>query len=161
MDDMATWSDVVRDAPEFAKAVQERFDAHRHKTLATLRRDGGPRISGIEVTFADGELWLGMMYGSRKASDLLHDSRLALHSATVDPKMADGDAKIAGRAVEVTDHATVDAFIGPTGEEPPEPFHLFRVDIKEAVLIRIGDPPDHLVIETWRENEGLQRVERR
>jgi pyridoxamine 5'-phosphate oxidase-like protein len=158
---MATWSDVVRDAPEFAHAVQERFDAKRHKTLATLRRDGAPRISGIEATFSEGELWLGMMHGSRKASDLQRDPRLALHSATWDPEMADGDAKIAGRGIEVTDQATIDAFVGTTGEKPPGPFHLFRVDVKETVLIRIGDPPDHLVIETWRENEGLRRIDRR
>lgn len=158
---MAAWHDVVSAAPEFAKAVQERFDAHRHKTLATLRKDGSPRISGIEASFVDDQLWLGMMHGSRKAIDLRRDPRLALHSATVDSEMSDGDAKIAGRAVEVTDRAAVDAFVESSGEDPPAPFHLFRVDIAEVALVRVGDPPDHLVIESWRENEGLRRIERR
>jgi hypothetical protein len=163
---IATWNDVTRAAPELAAAVQGRFDAHRHKTLATLRADGSPRISGIEASFRDGDLWLGMMPDSRKAKDLLRDPRLALHSSTADPEMADGDAKLAGRAEEITDQETFDWFAGQEreekGEVPPEPFHLFRVEIDEIVLTTLGgDPPDHLVIETWRDRRGLSRVERR
>jgi Pyridoxamine 5'-phosphate oxidase len=162
---MATWNEVTKAAPELAAAVQGRFDAHIHKTLATLRADGSPRISGIEASFRDGEVWLGMMPDSRKARDLQRDPRFALHSATVDPKMADGDAKLAGRAIEITDQSTIDWFAGQEGEEKgeaPEPFHLFRVDVEEIVLTTLGgDPPDHLVIETWRERRGVSRVERR
>jgi Pyridoxamine 5'-phosphate oxidase len=163
---VATWNEVTKAAPELAAAVQRRFDAHIHKTLATLRADGSPRISGIEASFRDGEVWLGMMPDSRKARDLQRDPRFALHSATVDPKMADGDAKLAGRAIEIIDQGTIDWFAGLEGEEkgeaPPEPFHLFRVEVEEIVLTTLGgDPPDHLVIETWRERRGVSRVERR
>jgi hypothetical protein len=163
---VATWNDVTKAAPALAAAVQGRFDVHKHKTLATLRADGSPRISGMEASFRDGELWLGMMPDSRKARDLQRDPRFALHSATIDPELADGDAKIGGRAVEVTDPATFEWFIGKEqeekGEEPPEPFHLFRADIDEISLVTLGgDPPDHLVIETWRERRGVTRVERR
>jgi hypothetical protein len=163
---VATWNEVTKAAPELAAAVQQRFDANIHKTLATLRADGSPRISGIEASFRDGEVWLGMMPDSRKALDLQRDPRFALHSATVDPKMAGGDAKLAGRAIEITDQTTIDWFAGQEGEEkgeaPPEPFHLFRVDVEEIVLTTLGgDPPDHLVIETWRDRRGVSRVERR
>ena len=78
---MARWAEVASSAPDFATAVREVFDAHRHKTLATVRRDGAPRISGIEASFADGELWLGMMGGSRKALDLLRDPRIVVRNA--------------------------------------------------------------------------------
>src|SRR2546429_4283378 len=44
-----------------------------------------PRISGIEVEFAEGEIFLGLMPGSRKLYDLERDPRLALHSPTDDP----------------------------------------------------------------------------
>jgi hypothetical protein len=157
---------VSKAAPELAAAVQRSFDAHIHKTLATLRADGSPRISGQEVSFRHGEVWLGMMPESRKAHDLQRDPRLAVHSATVDSTMAGGDAKLSGRAVEVTDQETFDWFVGQErdekGEEPPEPFHLFRIDVDEIVLTTLGgDPPDRLVIETWREDRGVSRVERR
>lgn len=163
---MATWEQVTASAPEFAGAARAIFDAHRHKTLATLRKDGSPRLSGIEATFRDGDLWLGMMGGSLKALDLRRDPRMALHSATVDPPddptAFTGDAKLAGRAIEVTDQATIDALAASAGgEQPPGPFHLFRVDVTEVVVVRVGDPPDHLVIELWREGEGLKRMQRR
>ncbi len=161
---MARWEDVEEEVPDLARAVKARFDAHRHKLLATLRRDGSPRISGTETTFADGELWLGMMPNSRKALDLRRDPRMALHSGRLDLDMADGDAKIAGRAEDVSaaeDLARFRRWAAEGGEIPPGPFHLFRVDLTELVLTRVGDPPDHLVIESWHPGEGLQRVERR
>ncbi|HYV60577.1 MAG TPA: pyridoxamine 5'-phosphate oxidase family protein [Acidimicrobiia bacterium] len=157
---------MTKAAPELAAAVQRSFDAHIHKTLATLRADGSPRISGQEMSFRAGNVWLRMMPDSRKGRDLRRDPRLAVHSATVDSSMAGGDAKLAGRAAEVTDRETFAWFVGrerdEKGEEPPEPFHLFRIDVDEIVLTTLGgDPPDHLVIETWRERRGVSRVERR
>jgi hypothetical protein len=140
---------------EFADRVRRVFDSHRHKVLATLRRDGSPRVSGIEVEFTDGELVMGMMPGSVKAQDLRRDPRLSLHAASEDPPQDDpgrwlGDAKIAGRAVEVA---------APANED--EPAHRFKLDITEVVLTRVGRPADHLVIESWHEGRGLDRIERR
>ena len=163
---MARWEEVEGAAPELAAAVRARFDAHRHKTLATIRADGAPRISGTEATFVGGNLWLGAMPGSRKALDLQRDPRLALHSSTADETMAEGDAKLSGRAIQVDDPAAAQALLRaqqPGTEEPVSPgaFHLFRVDVTEIALVRIGDPSDHLVIERWSERGGYRRVERR
>ena len=143
--------------------MQARFDAHRHKVLGTLRADGSPRLSGIEVTFRDGDLWLGMMPDSLKALDLRRDPRLALHSATVDPELVEGDARISGRAVEATDAGAMTALVeGDARHEDGAPAgHVFRVDVTELMLIKIGDPADHLVIESWHDGRGVERVERR
>jgi Pyridoxamine 5'-phosphate oxidase len=160
---MATWSEIEASAPELAGRARAAFDAHKHKVLATLRRDGSPRISGIEADFADGQLWLGMMPGSRKALDLRRDPRLALHSPSVDPPTDDpgswaGDAKLSGRAVEVDDPAVLERM--GAGDQAGEA-HLFRVDIAELVHTRVGEPADHLVIELWREGQGLRTMRRR
>ena len=158
---MATWDEVAAAAPELAAAVRERLDAGVHKTLATLRADGSPRISGTEITFRDGDMWLGSMWKSRKARDLQRDPRFALHSASADPPEWKGDAKLSGRAEEITDPAAFDALREARGGEAPSgPYHLFRADITEMSLVRLGDPPDHLVIESWREGQGVRRVER-
>jgi hypothetical protein len=161
---MASWRDVETSAPEFAAAVRALFDAYRHKTLATLRRDGSPRISGIEIEFIDGEVWFGGMWQSLMCLDLRRDPRFALHRGTgdADPATWKGDAKLSGRTQEITDPdrvAQIQAAGG--GEAPPGPSHLFRADIREVVLTRVGDPPDHLVIELWREGEGVRRIARR
>jgi hypothetical protein len=107
---MTAWQDVEQAAPEFAQRVRTLFDAHRHKTVATLRADASPRISGIETVFEDGELVFGSMPNARKGADLRRDPRFALHSA-VDPiegaeAQWPGEAKISGRAIaagQITD----------------------------------------------------------
>ncbi len=152
---MASWSEVVAAAPEFAAHVRRTFAIRKHATLATLRRDGSPRISGSEVVFdEDGEIYLGMMPMSRKALDLRRDPRLALHCPTEDPLSNEdtswlGDGKIAGVAVEVSDPARDDQA------------HRFRIDVREVVLTTLGTPPDHLVIQSWHPGRGLERLERR
>ena len=72
---MASFADVASDEPEFAARVRTAFDAHAHKFLATLRADGSPRISGIEMQFVAGEPWLAGMPGSVKFNDLRRDPR--------------------------------------------------------------------------------------
>jgi hypothetical protein len=101
---VTSWGEVERSAPDLARRVRELFDAGRHKTIATLRADGSPRISGIECEFVDGELRFGSMPGARKGADLHRDPRFALHGPTVHPEEGNesewpGEAKIAGRAV--------------------------------------------------------------
>ncbi|BCB90641.1 pyridoxamine 5'-phosphate oxidase [Phytohabitans suffuscus] len=144
-----------RGAPELAAAVRRLFDAHRHKTIATLRRDGGPRISGTECEFRDGDLWFGSMWMARKAVDLRRDPRFALHSGSDDPPEGDpstwsGDAKLSGRVVEDAERTE------PGGERS----HVFRADIDEVVWTRVGSPADHLVIEMWRAGEGVVQFRR-
>jgi hypothetical protein len=150
---MAAWQDIEQAAPEFAQRVRTLFDAHRHKTIATLRADGSPRISGIEAVFEDGELVFGSMPNARKGADLRRDPRFALHSATVDPVEGaeakwPGEAKIAGRAV-----AAGPITEGPDGDK-------FRTDIAEVVHIHLNDEATMLVIEWWTPTRGLRRVER-
>lgn len=150
---MATWHDVEQAAPEFAQRVRALFDAHRHKTIATLRADGSPRISGIESAFEDGELTFGSMPDARKGADLRRDPRFALHSATVDPAEGaeaqwPGEAKISGRAIPA----------GPTGDAPEG--DLYRADIGEVVHTHLNDEATVLVIEWWMPAHGLRRVER-
>jgi hypothetical protein len=153
---MPSWS---AEAPELAARARQIFDAHTHKTLATLRRDGSPRISGTEVEYADGEMWFGGMWKSVKALDLQRDPRFALHSGSDDPPDWRADAKVAGRVEEIEDPERKAAIIG--GDAPPGPAHLFRADITELVVTGLGDPPDHIVIESWHEGRGVTRRVRR
>jgi hypothetical protein len=149
---MAWWEDLVAAEPEFAERVRARFGIAKHCTMATLRSDGSPRISGTEVDF-DAGLCIGSMANALKALDLRRDPRLAVHSPTVDPSedlsVWAGEAKIAGRAHEV---------LGPPREDDS---HRFRIEITEAVLTGLGEPADHLVIESWHPDRGLERRTRR
>ncbi|HWM06362.1 MAG TPA: pyridoxamine 5'-phosphate oxidase family protein [Actinophytocola sp.] len=147
---MASWQEIEKDAPEFAERVRAVFAAGIHKTIATLRADGSPRVSGSELEFADGEVTFGMMGDSRKLSDVRRDNRIAVHSPTLDPPKEGrwaGDAKLAGRAKEIP----------PPPDSPHEGAGNFRIDITEVVLTYVGDPADHLVIESWHPDHGYRR----
>jgi Pyridoxamine 5'-phosphate oxidase len=163
---MARWQDLVDSEPAFAQAVQARFDANRHKLLGTLRKDGSPRISGIETTFKDGDVWLGMMPESMKLKDLQRDPRYVLHTSSEDPGENginwSGDAKISGCAEEVTDPQERRRVLqdAPTAGYAPEDVPLFRLEIDEAVVLRIGEPADHMVVELWRPGQPLKSTRR-
>ena len=151
---MPAWNAVEQAEPQFAERVRRLFDAGRHKTIATLRADGSPRISGVECEFADGDLRFGSMTGARKGEDLKRDPRFALHSPTFHPEVGaegewPGEAKIAGRAV----------LVGPLPGEQPEG-ELFVADIAEVVITGLNPEATKLVIESWTPQRGLRRFER-
>jgi hypothetical protein len=150
---MTAWRDVEEAEPEFAQRVRALFNAHRHKTIATLRADGSPRISGIEAVFEDGQLLFGSMPNARKGADLRRDPRFALHSATVDPVEGaeaqwPGEAKISGRAI-----ASGPITKGAAGDR-------FRADIAEVVHTHLNEQATLLVVEWWTPVHGMRRIER-
>ena len=155
---MPSWSDFEAAAPELAAAVRARLEAHKHKTIATLRRDGSPRISGTEATFADGELWIGSMWQARKALDLQRDPRFALHSGSDEPDDWSGDAKLAGVVEEITDEARVRERNGEAAENGPS--HLFRLDLREVSTVSLNEARNRLVIRSWTPERGVRTVER-
>ena len=152
------WRSIEEAEPAFAGRVRRLFDAGRHKTIATVRADGSPRISGIECEFVDGELRFGSMSGARKGADLQRDARFALHGPTFHPEEGKegewpGEAKIAGRAVPA----------GPVvadGEGEEADGELFIADITEVVVTGLNPEATMLVVESWTPERGLRRVER-
>jgi hypothetical protein len=124
--------------------------SRKHLTMATVRRDGSPRISGTEVEFGAGILAIGSMPGSVKALDLRRDPRVAIHGPTEDPPDGSpagwkGEAKVAGTATEVDSGSAA---------------HRFVIDILEAVITRLNEAGDRLVVESWTPARGYAKLER-
>ena len=124
--------------------------SRKHLTMATLRQDGSPRISGIEVEFADGQLQIGSMPRAVKALDLRRDPRVAIHGPTDDPPAGNpsgwkGEAKVAGTATEA---------------ESGSAAHRFVIDIQEAVITHLNEAGDRLVVESWNPARGHRTLER-
>jgi len=153
------WGQFEVQAPELAERIRLRFESHIHAVLATLRRDGSPRLSGMEVPIRDGHLWLGMMPGSLKAADLQRDPRFSLHSALDTEELPLGGARIDGQAVAATPEE-VDVFVAGHRMpiEAPGVMALFTVRISRATLTRVEG--QELVIETWTPAEGFQEIRR-
>ncbi|MFJ7127114.1 pyridoxamine 5'-phosphate oxidase family protein [Streptomyces sp. NPDC098101] len=156
-DSGTTWPAFEAAEPDLAATVRERFGQYTHHVLATLRKDGSPRLSGIEADFRDGELRLGMMPHSRKALDLRRDPRFALF-ANPGPGtgMGGGDVRISGRAVEVTDPGTLERYSAGVGV--PLPFHLFRVE--PAEVVRTWVDGEEIVLRSWVPGRPARTVRR-
>lgn len=147
---MTSWAEFEAAEPEFASRLHALMTSRKHLTMATLRRDGSPRISGTEVEFAGGQLRIGSMPGAVKALDLRRDPRVAIHGPTDDPPVDNpgawkGEAKVAGTAIEV---------------ESGGPAHRFLIDVQEAAITHLNEAGNRLVVESWREGRGYRRFER-
>ena len=149
---MATWKAFEDEASDLAAAIRKRFDAEKTHVLATVRKDGSPRVSGSEVDFRGPDLSFGSMLGARKARDLQRDGRCAIHAHPGEG----GDAKVAGVAVELSGPEKA---VYTTGNEPPGDFHAFRLELTEAALTAVEG--DELIVTLWRPGEGVKEFRRR
>jgi hypothetical protein len=168
---MATWTEFAAEAPEIADLTERRLVATGLMMLATLRRDGFPRISPVEAVVADGKLalhdgrlWMGMMPGATKSRDLQRDGRLAIHTATADKMVSDGDAKLWGVATQVTGDEALsrlsdDIYASVGHRFEVGEFDAFAVDLAGASTVAVRS--DTLLVSTWRPGKGVTVTEKR
>ena len=150
---MVSWGVLADRNPELAALGLDRFERTGLALVGTLRKNGWPRISPVEPVIAGGQLYLGMMWQSVKALDLLRDPRCTVHSTVSDRRGSEGEFKVYGRAVDVTDRAERDCFgealFEKIGWRPEEPdYHLFSADIQSAAWAVIRD--GERIQKVWR-----------
>jgi hypothetical protein len=147
------WAEFAAAAPELARFGEERFKSTGLALVGTIRRDGLPRISPVEPLIVDGQLYLGMMWRSRKALDLLRDSRCLVQTTVRDREDLAGELKLRGRAVEITDPDAVEryceALYAAINWRPDGQFHLFALELESAAYIKYLENGDQQLIE-WR-----------
>jgi hypothetical protein len=162
---MRTWVEFADLAPRIAAVFLRRHQAAGALCmLGTLRPDGWPRISPMEARIFEGQLWIGGMPGTAKFRDLERDPRFTLHTATVDPEVKDGDAKVWGMAEDVRDPALhqryADALFEETGFDlrGQEFEHFYAGLLTGAAAVEVGG--GHLDITVWKEGSA-ERVIRK
>lgn len=162
---MTTWQQFTDAAPRIAAVFSRRHAATGNLCLlATLRSDGFPRISPIEPRIFENRLWLVGMQGTTKFRDLGRDPRFCLHTATADPEVKDGDAKLWGVVENVQDRALHQRFADDLFEESGfdlrgeefDPFYAANLVGASAVQVADG----HLDITIWKPGEP-ERVVRK
>jgi hypothetical protein len=148
---MATWATFRQGDPNLAAVAEARMAEDGLVLVGTLRANGWPRISPVEPLIVGGELYLGMMWRSRKAVDLLADSRCVVHTTVKDRAGLEGDVKIYGRARDVVDPDERErygvALEVAIGWRPDGDFHLFAVDVTEVGFFRVVDSGHD--VRTW------------
>ena len=155
------WRDLEEAAPEIAKLGKERLDLARVALLATLRRDGSPRISPVEPYLSQGHLLFGAMSWSPKTRDLLRDPRCVLHSAITGPDNGEGELKLYGRAIEADDQIRSGCQEGWWSERPPDAATVFALDIEQATFISWDTARGQMTVRRWSPRRGLTETRRR
>jgi hypothetical protein len=155
------WDAFESACPDIASIARERFAKDELVLLGTTRRDGSPRISPCEVDFAAGHLFLGMMWRSKKAIDLLRDPRIAVHSVPSDRINPGGDVKLHGRAIDVQDADLREAFRKEIKRRidwaPDEPdYHLFSLDVEQAGFLSFGEDNERAM--AWDPERGFRPI---
>lgn len=153
------WAEFQEECPEIAHLVGDRFGRDQLVMLGTLRLDGSPRISPCEVDMASGHLFLGMMWRSPKALDLIRDPRIVVHSVTCNREGTDGDIKLYGRAHEVVDPSLRESYRKAIQERidwSPEEgsYHLFALDVERAAHVVFGQGKERVT--TWDPEAGIR-----
>jgi len=141
-----TWGEFEASASDLAMLAQAEFERHGMALVGTLRKDGSPRISCVLPYVLDGELYLGMMWHSRKAVDLRRDPRLVLHNPISTNQGNEVEISVHGRAVEIQDEAIRQRYVDSLSEWEGRDFHLFSVDIQSVGLIRYERGEQHVKV---------------
>ncbi len=171
---MAGWATFEAEAPELA-AVAGRLwpgiTALNHgeapptgapcfaiSYLASVRRDGGPRLHPFCPILAAGRLFAAIPPSSPKGWDLRRDPRCVIHAL---PGPEDDELCIRARAVEVTSDAAtralvrsavaasqVGGMIETVSNDPLFELDLEQVDV--ATWLDIGQPGTRAVRRQWR-----------
>ena len=146
------WEEFKDSAPEMADIGRERFERTGLVLVGTLRKNGYPRISPVEPMFVDGPLYLGMMWNSKKAQDLLRDPRCTVHNTVGNRDGSEGEFKVYGRAIPILDLEQRarygNAVYVNTQWRPTEPeFHLFSVDIDSVGIVAFND--EDMITRVW------------
>jgi hypothetical protein len=153
------WNALETGAPELARLAKERFERAGIALLGSVRRDGSPRISPVEPSFAEGRLLFGAMSWSGKARDLARDPRCVLHSAVSDPDGAEGEVKLYGRAEEVEEEIREVPKAWWVGR-PREEARVFSLEVERALFVSWDAGRGVMKTLRWSPESGYGEVER-
>jgi len=148
------WSEMESAQPRLGAVGRERLLAPGVVLVATIRRDGTPRVSAVELLVTGGDLWLSMLWQSTKAADLLRDPRILVHSVVTSRDGGEGEFKVRGTARAEHDPQAqlryAQAVTAALGWSPtPGRFHLFAIDIGEVTFIRYDDSTGDQHVAMW------------
>ncbi len=148
------WADLERHQPRLEEVARRRLLEPGVVLVATVRRDGTPRLSPVEPWLMGGELWLSMLWGSLKAHDLQRDPRILVHSIVTGREGGEGELKVRGLAVPEEDAEVQERYAADVtrhlGWSPvPGRFHLFRVDLESVAFVRYDHPTGDQFTAIW------------
>jgi len=127
-----SWSKLEIQTPEIADFGKARLH-NKVAYLATIRKDGSPRVHPFTPIIGEGHFFVFMEPTSPKGHDLRRDNRFAIHCSVTDTSGESGEIILTGRArfienVELRANAVrISPYI------PAERYILFEFNLESAL----------------------------
>lgn len=133
---MIDWAQLKQTAPELAEAANARVDG-KITFLATLRKDGSPRLHPVRPFVCDEDLILFSSGGSPKTADMQRDPRIVLHPNFDASDKTGGELLLSGCATELG-NAEQRARIGEVSPFPVDQGVVFALRFHRIVGLMTG-----------------------
>jgi len=147
---MTSWEEFATAEPEMAKVLRHLLGWIPIAYLATVRRDGSPRVHPFCPIFADDGIYIAIRPDSPKRHDLRNDGRYAMHAL---PGKRDDEFYMTGRVSLVTDAAMRKDVVqgaGHTVHPEDDVFELYPEYVMTAYWENQGQPDTYPVRKEWR-----------
>jgi hypothetical protein len=151
---MVTWHAFATAVPELARAGRALIDQFQVGLafLATIRKDGGPRLHPVCPVFCEDRLFVLITPTSPKHDDLLRDGRYALQSFP-QPKAGSEEFYLTGTAMLVDDPAGRAAILRDArhaAKESETAFELWIERVMHTTWEHVLTPQMRSVHRRWR-----------
>lgn len=143
------WGEFESASPELAAFGRERLHG-KVAYLATVQKDGAPRVHPVTPQIGEGHLFLFMEPTSPKGKDLQRAGDFALHCAVSDSSGESGEFWCMGRATLIQDLTVRAIAVRISTYSPAERYILFELDVRRAQSTVYGD--DKAIRAGWRED---------
>jgi hypothetical protein len=128
-----SWQDLVDGNPELAAYGAARLLESEVAYLATVRKDGSPRVHPVTPIIGQGRLFVFMEPTSPKGHDLRRDGRYAMHCQVENSEGGKGEFFLSGRARAVHDEATRALAVEAASYEVAAHYILFELGVRQAM----------------------------
>jgi hypothetical protein len=153
---MKSWAEFKHENPELAM-IGRRLLIQSHPIigyafLATLRKDGAPRLHPVSIILWNEHLYVLIPTHSPKCTDLLNDSRFAMQAFPPPQNEQNEEFFLSGCAVSIKDVSVRQALITNTAIQVEESEELFELLFDRVMYTRLenkGSPDEHAVHHKW------------
>jgi Pyridoxamine 5'-phosphate oxidase len=144
-----SWRILEDQQPELAEFGLERLNG-KVAYLATIRKDGSPRVHPMTPIMGAGHLFVFMEPTSPKGHDLQRDGRYAIHCSVSDTSGASGEFIVSGRARLIDDPEVRALAVSLSSYTPADRYILFEFDVTSvaSTIYTEGQP----VRQNWKWN---------
>jgi nitroimidazol reductase NimA-like FMN-containing flavoprotein (pyridoxamine 5'-phosphate oxidase superfamily) len=145
-----SWSKFEFQAPEMAEFSKSRLHG-KVAYLATIRKDGAPRVFPFTPIVGEGHFFIFMEPTSPKGNDLRRDNRFAVHCSVTDSSGESGEVSITGTAKFIEDPELRAVAVRNCSYTPAERYILFELNPETVMLTEY--PEGGAVRRHWKADE--------